>query len=79
MSFFSGASWIYNLPQKNAEEVIRLDQAYYHRLGNLAAVDDMVGNLIRRLEYHNILDNTYVVYTTDNGITNDTKDIKDCC
>jgi N-acetylglucosamine-6-sulfatase len=37
------------------------------RLGNIAAIDDMVAELIQKLDDHNILDNTYVVYTSDNG------------
>lgn len=45
-----------------------LDKIYYHRLGNMAYIDDMVGSLIDKLDEHGMLDNTYIVYTTDNGM-----------
>ncbi len=50
------------------KSIEKLDEIYRHRLGNLAYIDDMVGNLIQRLEDHGILEDTYIIYTTDNGI-----------
>jgi len=45
---------------------------YYHqrRLQSLQAVDEMVEALVMKLEEHGILDNTYVVFTSDNGYHN---------
>jgi membrane-anchored protein YejM (alkaline phosphatase superfamily) len=43
------------------------DATFNHRLGNIAAIDEMVADLIQQLDDHGILDNTYVVYTSDNG------------
>ena len=63
----SGASWVKNLPQLNGSDVKSLDINQVARLQNIAGVDDMVGKLVQRLKDHNLLDNTYVIYTTDNG------------
>lgn len=43
------------------------DGFYRSRLQVLAGIDDMVGELVAALDDYGILDNTYVVYTTDNG------------
>ena len=63
----SGGSWIHNLPKQKQSEVEFGDKLYYHRLGNLAYVDDMVADLISHLDGYGLLDNTYIIYTTDNG------------
>lgn len=63
----SGAAWVYDQDRLTDSEVHRGDVTHYHRLGNIAGVDDMVLSMIERLEAHGILDNTYIIYTTDNG------------
>lgn len=42
---------------------------HYHRqrLRSLQAVDELVDGVISRLEEYGILDNTYIVYSSDNG------------
>lgn len=55
------------MPQQTADQLAYGDKMYFHRLGNLAAIDDMVGKLIEKLDEHDLLDNTYIIYTTDNG------------
>jgi N-acetylglucosamine-6-sulfatase len=51
----------------DAQGIKVCDETYYHRLGNIAAIDEMVSQLIGRLDAHGILNNTYIIYTTDNG------------
>ncbi len=63
----SGSSWVYNSPRLDDGQVQLCDTTYYHRLANIAAIDQMVANLVDRLDYHGIKDNTYVIYTSDNG------------
>lgn len=63
----SGASWVRNLPKLTDKQVAAADKVHAHRLGNLAAIDDMVGEFIQKLDHHGILDNTYIIFTTDNG------------
>lgn len=43
------------------------DIQHYHRLENEAGIDVMVAALIQRLQDHDLLENTYVLYTSDNG------------
>ncbi|KAI1391544.1 Arylsulphatase [Hypoxylon trugodes] len=63
----SGANWIHTLPQQNDTNVVYNDHFYRQRLRSLQAVDELVEGLISRLEEHGILDNTYIVYSSDNG------------
>lgn len=63
----SGASWVYNMPKLDAAGIENCEQTYRHRLGNIYAVDVMVSELIQKLEDHGMLDNTYVIFTSDNG------------
>ncbi|KAJ5833279.1 arylsulfatase [Penicillium riverlandense] len=63
----SGANWIKTLKRQNETNVEYNDHFYRTRLRALQAVDEMVDGLFARLQLHNILDNTYVVYSSDNG------------
>lgn len=63
----SGASWISQLPKQSQDNVDSNDEFYRARIRVVAGLDDMVGNLVNALSNYGILDNTYVVYTTDNG------------
>jgi arylsulfatase A-like enzyme len=54
------------LPLTN-EEAINVDDLYRSRLRTLQSVDDLVVDLIDLLKQHEQLDNTYVVFTSDNG------------
>lgn len=67
LTMISGASWVRALPKLNDNQIKGCDNTFHHRLGNLAAIDDMVEDLVNRLDHHGVLDNTYIVYTTDNG------------
>lgn len=63
----SGVSWIATLPRLN-DTVIEYNDEYQRcRLRALQSVDEMVGEVVRRLEAAGELDNTYIFYTTDNG------------
>ncbi|KAI1312779.1 alkaline-phosphatase-like protein [Xylaria venustula] len=63
----SGANWVLDLPQQNQSNVDYNDHFYRQRLRALQAVDELVDGLIARLEEYGILDNTFVVYSSDNG------------
>ncbi|KAI0157877.1 putative arylsulfatase [Hypoxylon sp. FL1284] len=63
----SGANWIRKLPQQNSTNVEYNDHFYRQRLRALQAVDEMVEGLVERLEEHGVLDDTYIVYSSDNG------------
>ena len=60
-------NWIRELPQQNATNVDYNDLHYRQRLRSLQSVDELVDALIQRLDAYGILDNTYIIYTSDNG------------
>ncbi|KAF9899686.1 hypothetical protein BX616_002894 [Lobosporangium transversale] len=60
-------SWIGALPKLPDSEIDRIDAKYRARLQSLQATDELVERVIKRLEHNGQLDNTYIVYTTDNG------------
>jgi N-acetylglucosamine-6-sulfatase len=62
-----GASWIKHLTQLTDEVVSYNDEFYRARLQALQAVDELLEGLVTRLSDYGILENTYIVYTTDNG------------
>jgi len=50
------------------DEVVEYNDDFYRaRLQALQAVDEIVEGVVTRLEEAGILDNTYIIYTTDNG------------
>lgn len=51
----------------NETAVKENDNYYRRRLQALQAVDDLVDGTVARLKHHNLLDNTYIIYTSDNG------------
>lgn len=63
----SGASWLLNLPPQDQYIIDGLDILYRARLRVVAGLDDMVGDIVDKLDELGILDNTHIVYSTDNG------------
>jgi N-acetylglucosamine-6-sulfatase len=60
-------SWIQDLTPVTEKEGSQIDDRYRERLEATLAVDEMVGSLIDELEVAGELDNTYIVFTSDNG------------
>ncbi|CAA9436857.1 MAG: Choline-sulfatase [uncultured Rubrobacteraceae bacterium] len=60
-------SWIRDLTPITEEESSQIDDRYRERLEATLAVDEMVGSLVDELEAAGELDNTYIVFTSDNG------------
>ncbi|KAM3084215.1 hypothetical protein ACMFMG_001680 [Clarireedia jacksonii] len=63
----SGASWVKHLTRLTDEVIEYNDDFYRARLQTLQAVDEMIEGLVKRLSDYGILDNTYFIYSTDNG------------
>lgn len=63
----TGVSWISRLPQQNQSNVDFNDEFYRNRLRALQPVDEIVDSVVRRLADAGILDETYIIYSTDNG------------
>lgn len=60
-------SWMQAVPLLSDKEIKVLDKKYQLRLASLYSVDDMLVNLVDTLKKTGQLDNTYVVFTSDNG------------
>lgn len=56
-----------NLPRQSDDNVAYNDEYYRSRLRALQAVDEFVDGIFSRLTDLNILENTYIFYTSDNG------------
>jgi N-acetylglucosamine-6-sulfatase len=54
-------------PELTSQEAQDLGDLYRKRLASLQSVDDMIGALIRTLKETDQLDNTYVIFASDNG------------
>ncbi len=60
-------AWISDNPSLSAEQAARAEGLYRNRLRSMLAVDEMIGRLVRALREGGELDNTYLVFTSDNG------------
>jgi arylsulfatase A-like enzyme len=58
---------IRDLPLLDAEAIARLDRLHRLRLQSLQAVDEAIAALVQALEKTGELDNTFIVFTSDNG------------
>jgi N-acetylglucosamine-6-sulfatase len=60
-------SFVRNAPRLSSGDIRGLQRDYRSRLESLLAVDDMVRGLVHQLRAVGELDNTYIVFTSDNG------------
>ncbi len=58
-----GVSWVRTLPKLNTTQEAYLDEFHRGRLRALAAVDEMVRDVVEKLEDAGALENTYIFYT----------------
>ncbi|KAI5243090.1 arylsulfatase [Aureobasidium subglaciale] len=63
----SGASWIAQLPKLNDTMIEYNDEFQRARLRALQSVDEMIERLVHLLDSKGVLEDTYVIFTTDNG------------
>ncbi len=60
-------NYIKSLAALSTREQTRLDDDYRNRLRSLQAVDDAMETLVTALKQNGQLENTYIVFTSDNG------------
>ncbi|KAL8386854.1 hypothetical protein RB595_010342 [Gaeumannomyces hyphopodioides] len=66
--FQSGkGGWIRGLPLMNETTQQRTDYAYRRRAQALQGVDEIIEDIVAMLAAKGTLDNTYIIYTSDNG------------
>ncbi|KAI8614661.1 alkaline-phosphatase-like protein [Chytriomyces sp. MP71] len=59
--------YIARLPLLNDEEISTLDHWHRQRLRALQSVDELLEAVVKKLESAGQLDNTYIIYSSDNG------------
>ncbi|MFC7383252.1 sulfatase family protein [Sphaerisporangium rhizosphaerae] len=60
-------AWIRNKPKLTAAQIDNIDAFYEKRRESLRSVADLVQDTIDTLRAQGVLDNTYIVFTSDNG------------
>jgi N-acetylglucosamine-6-sulfatase len=64
----SGAPpWLADVPPLSADDLDKIDTAFRLRVEAVQSVDRMIGRLERKLAREHRLDNTYFVFSSDNG------------
>lgn len=59
--------WVQKLPLLDDKRQAQIDQAYRMRIQTMQSVEDLVENVINTLRATGRLDNTYIVFSSDNG------------
>lgn len=60
-------AWLRALPRLSEQDIETVDELYRRRLRAMLGVDDMVGALVETLRATGKLDDTYLIFTSDNG------------
>ncbi|PNW71928.1 hypothetical protein CHLRE_16g671400v5 [Chlamydomonas reinhardtii] len=60
-------AWIRALPLAQQNNRTYLEEIYRLRLRSLAAVDELIEQVVKTLDEAGVLDNTYIIYSADNG------------
>jgi arylsulfatase A-like enzyme len=59
--------WLHGLRPLSASDERHIDRVFRQRVRSVQAVDDMIGRLRRELQARGLADNTYFVFSSDNG------------
>ena len=60
-------NWISRLPKQTNAQVDYNDEFWRSRLRALQPVDELVDDIFRLLDEYDILNDTYIIYSSDNG------------
>ncbi len=60
-------SFIRKLPRLSSSQIRNITRSYRDRLASLLAVDDLVERVVDQLSAAGVLDNTVLIFTSDNG------------
>ncbi|PNS16008.1 ABC transporter G family member [Sphaceloma murrayae] len=63
----NGPSYFKTLPKWNQTVIDYYDEFYRKRLRTLASIDDLINLVVAKTDALGITDNTYIIYTSDNG------------
>jgi arylsulfatase A-like enzyme len=59
--------WIGRMPLLSDEEIAKINRRHQNRVESLQAVDDLVAQVVNKLDNAGVLNNTYIFFTSDNG------------
>ena len=59
--------WLAGRNARSQATLDRIDARYRQRARSVVSIDDMVGRLVERLEANGQMDNTYFIFSSDNG------------
>lgn len=59
--------WLHDIPELNRSFIRKIDEIYRMRVQSVAGVDDMIGDIRTTLEELGLSEDTYVIFTADNG------------
>ena len=60
-------NWVQVLPEMSEEDLAKLRDEFRARLQSLLAVDELVAGVVAELEAQGVLENTYILFSSDNG------------
>lgn len=63
-------AWLAGRGELTTERITNLDKTYRKQAQMLLAVDDMLASLVDTLKARGELDSTYIMFTSDHGLTN---------
>jgi arylsulfatase A-like enzyme len=61
-------NWVRTTPLMRPPQIAKVDARQRDRLRSLAAVDDLVGAVCAALQQAGVLERTFIVFTSDNGV-----------
>lgn len=59
--------WVRNNPRLSPRQISYMEKLYRDRLRSMLSVDYMIGEVVRELQRTGELENTYIIFTSDNG------------
>lgn len=63
----NAVSWVADVPLMTASQINATDELFRNRIQGLQGVDEIIEDVVALLGDLGILDNTYIVYSSDNG------------
>ena len=61
-------SWLAGHPPLSATQIQEINEAFEERVEDVQSVDNMIASIEKSLANHGLLKNTYIVFSSDNGL-----------
>jgi arylsulfatase A-like enzyme len=61
-------TWLAGHPPLTSDQIARIDEVYRLRVEDVQSVDNMIGEIKTALAANGVSDNTYVIFSSDNGL-----------